>query len=93
MLESGAGTGTLECGRREIAMFSTWTLVAVVAVGIAALGSGLWWALADFVLDRLGSPAANWQSRSDEDGDVLSGGSGARAVGVLVACWVRLQRY
>ena len=38
-------------------MFSTWTLVAVAVVGIAALGGGLWWELADFVLDRLGSPA------------------------------------
>ena len=35
-------------------MFSTWMLVAVAAVGIAALGGDLWWALADFVLDRLG---------------------------------------
>ena len=57
MLESGGAVGTLECGRREIAMFSTWTLVAVAVVGIAALGGGLWWELADFVLDRLGSPA------------------------------------
>ncbi len=75
MLESGVGIATLACGRREIAMFSTWTLVAVAVVGIAALGGGLWWALADFVLDRLGSPAADWQSRPDEDGDILSGGA------------------
>ena len=40
-------------------MFSTWTLVAVAVVGIAALGGGLWWELADFVLDRLGSPASD----------------------------------
>jgi hypothetical protein len=56
-------------------MFSTWTLVAVVGVGIAALGGGLWWALADFVLDRLGSPAADWPSGSGRDGDALSGGT------------------
>ena len=74
MLESGGGIGTLECGRREIAMFSTWTLAAVVVVGIAALGGGLWWALADFVLDRLGSPATHWPGGSDEDADVLSAG-------------------
>ena len=47
-------------------MFSTWTLVAVAVAGIAALGGGLWWALADFVLD-LGSPASDWQTRSDEE--------------------------
>ena len=58
-------------------MFSTWTLVAVAVVGIAALGGGLWWALADFVLDRLGSPAADWQPRPDEDSDILSGGAAA----------------
>ena len=66
MLESGGAVGTLERGRREIAMFSTWTLVAVAVVGIAALGGGLWWVLADFVLD-LGSPASDWQTRSDEE--------------------------
>jgi hypothetical protein len=59
LLESGTGIGRLECGRREIAMFSSWTLVAVAVVGIAALGGGLWWELADFVLDRLGSPASD----------------------------------
>jgi len=46
-------------------MFSTWMVVAVVGAGIAALGGGLWWALADFVLDRLGSPAADWPSGTD----------------------------
>ena len=46
-------------------MFSSWTLVAVAVVGIAALGGGLWWELADFVLDRLGSPAADWPSGTD----------------------------
>lgn len=58
-------------------MFSTWMLVAVVGVGIAALGGGLWWALADFVLDRLGSPAAGWPSDSSDDGNMLSGGTAA----------------
>ena len=58
-------------------MFSTWMLVAVAVVGIAALGGGLWWALADFVLDRLGSPAADWPAGPDEDGDILSGGATA----------------
>lgn len=46
-------------------MFSTWMLAAVVGVGIAALGGGLWWALADFVLDRLGPRAADWPSRAE----------------------------
>ena len=50
-------------------MLATWTLVAVVGVGIVALGGGLWWALADFLLDRLGTPAAEWPPGSDEDGD------------------------
>jgi hypothetical protein len=40
-------------------MFSSWMLVAVAVVGIVALGGGLWWELADFVLDRLGSPASD----------------------------------
>jgi hypothetical protein len=56
-------------------MFSTWTLVAVVGVGIGALGGGLWWALADFVLDRLGSPAAEWPSGRGHDKTTLSGGT------------------
>jgi hypothetical protein len=47
-------------------MFSTLTLVAVAVVGIAALGGGLWWVLADFVLD-LGSPASDWQTPADEE--------------------------
>jgi hypothetical protein len=46
-------------------MFSTWMVVVVAGVGIVALGGGLWWALADFVLDRLGAPAADWQSGTD----------------------------
>ena len=48
-------------------MLATWTLVAVAVAGIAALGGGLWWELADFVLDRLGSPAADWPTRPDEE--------------------------
>jgi hypothetical protein len=59
-------------------MFSTWMLVAVVGVGIAALGGGLWWALADFVLDRLGAPAADWPDGPDHDESALSGGAPAR---------------
>lgn len=43
-------------------MFSSWAMVAMVAVGIGLLGGGLWWALKDFVLDRLGGPAADWES-------------------------------
>jgi hypothetical protein len=60
-------------------MLSTWTLVAVVGVGvgIAALGAGLWWALADFVLDRLGSPGADWPNGSHDDGKMVSGGPAA----------------
>jgi hypothetical protein len=58
-------------------MFSTLALVAVVGVGIAALGGGLWWALADFVLDRLGSPAADWPSGGDDDERALSKGTAA----------------
>jgi len=58
-------------------MFSTWTLVAVVGVGVAALGGGLWWALADFLLDRLGSPVADWDSGRSDDKNVLSGGTAA----------------
>jgi hypothetical protein len=58
-------------------MFSTWTLAAVVGLGIGALGGGLWWALADFVLDRLGSPVAEWSSGRPEDENALSGGTAA----------------
>ena len=58
-------------------MFSSWTLLAVAVVGIAALGAGLWWELADFVLDRLGAPAPDSEARPDQDGDVLSGGAAA----------------
>ena len=47
-------------------MFSTWTLVAVVGVGLGALGTGLWWALADFLLD-LGAPAGDWDAGSHDD--------------------------
>jgi hypothetical protein len=55
-------------------MLGTLALVAVVGVGIAALGGGLWWALADLVLDRLGPPAADWPS-ADDDERALSGGT------------------
>ena len=58
-------------------MLATWTLVAVVGVGIAALGGGLWWALADFILDRLGSPVADWGAGRPDDENVLSGGTAA----------------
>jgi hypothetical protein len=51
--------------------------VAVVGVGIAALGGGLWWALADFLLDRLGSPVADWDGGRSDDENVLSGGTAA----------------
>ena len=54
---------------------STWMLVAVVGLGIAALGGGLWWVLADFVLDRLGSPAADWRSEPDEGEGALPDGT------------------
>jgi hypothetical protein len=47
-------------------MLWTWTLVAVVGVGLAALGAGLWWALADFLLD-LGAPVADWDVASHDD--------------------------
>ena len=47
-------------------MFGTWTGVAVVGVGLAALGAGLWWALADFFLD-LGAPVADWDVASQDD--------------------------
>lgn len=56
-------------------MFSSWALVAVAVGGIALLGSGLWWALADFVLDRLGSPLADWPSHQGDDESALSGGT------------------
>ena len=56
-------------------MFSTWTLMAVVGVGIAALGGGLWWGLVDFVLDSLGSPAADRRSGPDHDESARSGGT------------------
>ena len=47
-------------------MLWTWTVVAVVGVGLAGLGAGLWWALADFLLD-LGAPLADWDGGSDDD--------------------------
>jgi hypothetical protein len=56
-------------------MFSVWALVVTAAGGIAALGGGLWWALADFVLDRLGSPIVDWQSTLDHDEQALPGGA------------------
>jgi hypothetical protein len=56
-------------------MLATWTLVAVVGAGIAALGGGLWWALADFLLDRLGSPVADWDGGRSDDENLLSGGT------------------
>lgn len=58
-------------------MLATWTLVAVVGAAIAALGGGLWWALADFLLDRLGSPVVDWGSGPSDDENVLSGGTAA----------------
>ena len=58
-------------------MLSTWALVAVAGAGIAALGGGLWWALADFLLDRLGSPAADWGGGPSDDENALSGGTAA----------------
>ena len=58
-------------------MSSTWMVVVVVGVGMAALGGGLWWALADFVLDRLGAPATDWGHGPGDDGNVLSGGTAA----------------
>ena len=48
-------------------MLWTWMLVAVVGVGLGALGAGLWWALADFLLD-LGSPVADWDTGSHDGG-------------------------
>ena len=47
-------------------MFGTWMVVAVVGAGLAALGAGLWWALADFLLD-LGAPVADWDVASHDD--------------------------
>ena len=67
-------------------MLATWTLVAVAVVGIAALGGGLWWALADFVLDRLGSPVADWDAGRRDDENVLSGGTAAARKAACRTC-------
>jgi len=48
-------------------MFWTWTVVAVVGVGLAGLGAGLWWALADFLLDLGAAPVADWGGGSHDD--------------------------
>jgi hypothetical protein len=38
----------------------SWIGMTVVAVGIV---TGVWWALADFVLDRIGPAPADWGSQ------------------------------
>jgi hypothetical protein len=55
-------------------MLWTWTLVAGVGVGLAALGAGLWWALADFLLDVGATPVTDWDGGSHDD---VPGGTAA----------------
>jgi hypothetical protein len=36
-----------------------WRWLAVTAA-VAGVAAGLWWALADFILDRVGPPPTGW---------------------------------
>lgn len=40
-----------------------WMVLVVVMIVLAMLGGGIWWALADYILDRVGPAPAEWGSQ------------------------------
>jgi hypothetical protein len=38
-----------------------WSWIGMTAVGIGLM-TGIWWALADFILDRVGPAPVDWDS-------------------------------
>jgi hypothetical protein len=40
-------------------MAGAWRWIAVTAA-VVGTAAGLWWALADFIIDRVGSPRTEW---------------------------------
>ena len=44
----------------SVELFWSWIGMTAAAVGIM---TGVWWALADFILDRVGPPPVEWGDR------------------------------